>query len=300
MASETILGGLLVCGIFSISILNFSKLKLYQGSPVFDPVAKSEVRNDKNCNIFQVKAADFSRCIVVNSGATRTLYLIGDSHSFQFAQAMKELSKVYRFNYYNIWGTGCPFPASLGKYPSRQCRSKQDGVGSYIVDHARPNDIVIIANTLSLSVSQRFRSENQIARSNRNRAFAAKLGNYINKFKDKGLLIVLYVNPPYFTKNDYPGWACQRIWFRSQDVIAKCPTAQLSHHRREIRADLPELRSWEKDNSVIIWEPALNQKNCINDYCDSSVYMDSNHYSNAYSYEALALFLKENRNSLGL
>jgi len=295
-----LLKALSVCGLMSFYVLAIGRLGLYKGDQVFDPVTKSEVRNDKNCNIFNVSNEAFRECIVANNKATRTLYLVGDSHSFQFAQAMKDLSRKYDLSYANIWGTGCPFPASDGEYPNAQCASKQDDVGQFLMQNVKRNDIVVIANTLSLSVSKRLVTEGADKRYKRNRAFAKKLESYMAVLRSKGALLVLYINPPYFSAMNYPGWACQKAWFRSQHVLNQCPKVRLSSHLTEMRNDFPELRTWENDKSLIVWHPSLRQLGCKDDLCDSSIYMDSNHYSLAYAYRELSKFLRDQKSALSL
>ena len=271
------------------------KSEIYLGSSVVD--TQDDIEGN-SCNIFShfEKAQNLELCGSTWLEDSKSMFVLGDSHGYQYRNAISELARRNSFNYSIVWGGSCLFPASHIGMGGKECFEKQQIIERKILDKAKIGDLVIVANSLSHLHFHRgdgyfSMNEELLSRKKALEKFELAFKELASKLNAKGVVTVFYTDGVKFPNHPGNRVLCRKEWFR-QHISSNC-YASKSDHQNRIAKRFPWLIEWENNSDKIVWSASQYQSNCHNDKCDGSQYTDSNHFTDVEAKLVFQRFIRE-------
>jgi len=256
-----------------------------------------------SCNIFEEenKAIEIDSTCGISRYLNRpTLYVVGDSHGWQFLDALKYFTTKHRYNLISIWGNACPFPAifARGRYPALdRCFKTQRLLEYRLINKLRSGDIVLIANQLNAhfggkwDMHWRRYSSDLTVYSTENKTLtldqAADLyrhyfENLSTKLNNRSVRIIFYVDSPQFPEFE-GGHTCSNQWFAPIWLRSECHSNKALHEQR-LNRFFGWLKPWQQQNKMnrFIFNVS-DLVECPQGVCTAINFIDSNHFKQEYA-----------------
>lgn len=265
-----------------------------------------------SCNIFEDKnkALKLGNTCGISRDLNRpNLYVVGDSHGWQFLDALKYFTAKHRYNLISVWGNACPFPAVLarGRYPALdRCFKTQKSLEFRLINKLKSGDIVLIANQLNAHFGGNWdmhwrRYSNDIkVYSTENKSLtleqaSALYRHYLMKLSTKlnlkGVRIIFYVDPPQFPEFE-GGQTCSDQWFSPIWLRKECNSNKAIHEQR-LNRFIGWLIPWQQQNieNRFIFNVS-DLVECPQGVCTAKNFTDSNHLKQEYANYLWRKYLK--------
>ncbi|MCP9941480.1 acyltransferase [Cyanobium sp. ATX 6E8] len=268
------LSGLMLLLIFPLSG------RLYSGNR--SAFASSIFGYGQSCNIFSTitSYSNLSNCVTEGLPDAPTLFVVGDSHAYQYKDPIAYETTKSGFGYSVVWGNSCLFPAAILNLGGLVCYENQKNVEQWLLSTVKRGDIVIVANALSghflKPTGYHLPNKQLITRDLALRRYAAVFIDFSNKILQKGARVVFYTDGLRFP-GIIQGHLCAMEWFRPHPDTIYCYQSKHLHISR-VNSDFPWLSYWADNNSKILWHASKLQSNCNENICGAFAYSDANHY----------------------
>ncbi len=264
-----------------------------------------EVPPAKNCEIFdfaQQRSDVFDECSVDYDPEKSTIFLLGDSHSFQYKDPIAAFARDNKYNFLNLWGIACPFPPSFSGIRGNECFEEQLKVQEDLLQRVKKDDVVFINNNLySYFQDPAFTPiyKDPVSNVELSREIGAKyLSDQIvevsNILTKKGAKVVLYIDGVKFTNIVYPGWLCKEEWFRPSTAHIKGCISSRSKQKQAQEIYFGWIKDWENKIDKFRWDASIYQLGCNGDDCRADYYSDNNHFTSPHSAYVFKRFLDSN------
>ena len=256
-----------------------------------------------NCNLFEQpqKALRLDpSCGVPYDPSRPTLFVLGDSHGWQYLKSLKLYSQQRRINLINVWGNACPFPAAFarGKLPTSDlCYQRQYALQRQLLRRVRNGDIVFIANQLNAHFGGKWQmhwrrySDDTNVYSVHNRAlnleqaaqaYKLRMSNLSSELNARGVSILFYLDAPQFPYFE-GGETCSDQPFAPLRFRWECQTSKASQDRR-LHHFFAWLENWrlQEPRRRFLFN-ASDYVTCPGGVCTAVHYVDSNHFKDYYA-----------------
>jgi len=255
------------------------------------------------CNIFEEpdKAIALSAaCGLANVGSERTIYVVGDSHGWQFLRALTDHAQMYNFNLIMAWGNACPFPAtnSRGKPAvDNKCFIRQRAVEESLLKKARSGDVVLVGNQLyahytgqwdmhwrrlSDDVNVYSPAGKRLNLKEASDLFEQSFKVLSEKLNHRGVKVVLYLDAPQFSRFD-GGQTCSNQWFAPIWLRDECHASK-RQHMDTMQKFFGWSEQWRLQRPTLRFVfNAARYVACKGDDCTAENYWDSNHFKEDYA-----------------
>lgn len=264
------------------------------------------------CNLFEQseKALRLDpACGVHLDRARPTLYVLGDSHGWQFLKSLKPFARQHRYNLISVWGNACPFPAGFarGRLPAEdRCYQKQRALESRLLRRVRPGDVVLFASQLNAHFSgqwdmhwRRYSDDiNTYSAQSRRlsldqaaQTFQVRFTSLANRLSARGVRVILYLDPPQFPSFE-GGETCSNQWFGPLWLRWECHSDKASHDQR-LHRFFAWLEPWRlQDPAQRFLFNVSDLVICPKGSCDAQHFSDSNHLKDYYAQFVWLRFLQ--------
>lgn len=264
----------------------------------------------EGCNIYEdeVKALTISEsCGIQTAARNPTIYLLGDSHIFQFRDAVEIFALERNYNTRLVWGNGCMFPSAIIRgeldflrFSAAECFKRQDAVGRTLLRDVKAGDIVIIGSALYAHFSSDWPGwQNKLTyflKNGTSLSVAAAAEVYSSLLKDlaerlieRGAKVVIYLDSAQFPQLERDEM-CQAQLFYSVPTVCKIEKSFFLKRRDDL---FGWLKKWSDGSSRIVWD-GLDVTTCgTSDYCIATHYKDSNHFKDYYASYIFKKFVEE-------
>lgn len=261
----------------------------------------------KNCEIAYPHSAESEKGISLSKecGASPfvdrpTVYALGDSHVHQYFEPLASLLRANKFNYVFVWGGACLFPSPIIVNGFDTCFNRQKTVEVSLINNLRKNDIVLIANALSVRFPPGKQLEtyqttngNYLDTNSAAQYYVKNIDQLSRKIKSKGAKLVFYKNLP-----DFPGLSngelCRVTWYRPEWALLNTCFVSLNIHQSNLDKHFKSLFLLKNNKNSFIWNPIENTLSCKKGICTGSDYSDTNHISKEYASFHLREFFRKN------
>jgi peptidoglycan/LPS O-acetylase OafA/YrhL len=255
------------------------------------------------CNLFEEpdKAiALAAACGLAKVGAERTIYVVGDSHGWQFLRSLTEHAQKYNFNLIMAWGNACPFPAatSRGKPAvDNQCFMRQRAIEERLLKKVRPGDVVLVGNQLfahytgqwdrhwrrlSDDVNVYSPAGKRLNLKEASDLFEQSFKVLSDKLNHRGVKVILYLNAPQFSRFE-GGQTCSNQWFAPIWLRDECHRSK-QQHMETMQKFFGWSELWRLQRPALRFVfNAAKYASCQGDDCTAENYLDSNHFKEAYA-----------------
>lgn len=275
--------------------------RLYAGQVPEIQIHYSKLRKEAakrvSCNIFDTgtMATQFpASCGAGQDAAKPTVYLLGDSHIFQFNAIIAQYAIGQGYNYRSVWGNSCLFPAATLYGESSECFRLQSALQAALIENIKAGDIVFIGNALYARFSGLWDGDRgDPARSGTlehyAKAYSASLRSLAEQLVGKGVRVVIYLDGAQFV--DFRGSEhCAEQWFAphppEQCFIAE---QEFLYHRDRL---FGWVREWARGPYRLAWD-GMDDNTCGNGVCRATHYRDSNHFKAYYAAYIFEKFLAQ-------
>jgi len=276
---------------YSENIYSGERLESQQeeASPVFKDCALSKQHRNKlkiMCGFQQS-----------NANAKR-VFLLGDSHIEQFAEAALLDFSSKGYSVYLAWDGSCPFPITKEIYANEECQSNQTLVEKQIAHSIMPGDIVVIGNAVNgYFLPYNWQAEGHDYRHLKSgvnvqvaiNSHALKTIDIAERVVERGGKVAIYLDGPRFN-GIKDARLCSKEWFRFDTLSPLCRINKNKY--LNWRASVfKRYIEWADGKSRILLD-GVTIEDCPNEYCVATNFYDSNHFTRRHARTVFRDFAK--------
>jgi peptidoglycan/LPS O-acetylase OafA/YrhL len=221
------------------------------------------------------------------SGAIRSdinIFLIGDSHSKQFEDPIRNMAFRNGMRLVSVWGSGCPFPQV--ETADAVCKAGVERVQSQVISEAKAGDLVIVANQLLNYLSSDevinagVKKDSEVVDKGELAKYVSELESFAKAINEHGARVVAYLDGV-----QYPGLAvgalCTEEWFRPR--IPKTCYRSKSQYLATRSPIEGAIRTLQEKSLLRIWD-GVRFSQCDVDNCIGTRMSDSNHFTDWFTW----------------
>ncbi len=233
------------------------------------------------CDIRKAAGNDAFSLNSCESGAIQSdtnIFLVGDSHSKQFEDPVRNMAVRNGMRLVSVWGSGCPFPQV--KNVDAVCRAGVKQVQSQVISEVKTGDLVIVANQLLNYLSSDevinagVKKDSEVVDKGELAKYVSEFESFAKAINEHGARVVTYLDGV-----QYPGLAvgalCTEEWFRPR--IPKTCYRSKSQYLATRSPIEGAMRTLQEKGLLRIWD-GVRFSQCDVDNCIGTRMSDSNHF----------------------
>jgi peptidoglycan/LPS O-acetylase OafA/YrhL len=280
-------------GAFISSIVTFSAgilIALLGNSAIVDPDGSIEAyylkaiepeSNRENCSGPNFQNAGNNTCTYLSNQKSDSIdiFIWGDSHGSALVPAFVNIAKTHHFNIQYATRNGCQPVLEMKRVDSNFKCPAFNKNAIQAINNSKPKIVVLVGsfvNNLTVGKYRSINSSNTIDTTKAQQEFTTQIKATISQIKDTGAKAVVFTEPPRLSSNPVNNHLRkQTLGLQHDDVFA----TKLSHKLRinNIYTIIDEAGfDMRLDYSSFF----CNEKKCITQYKDNSLYKDASHISN--------------------